>query len=249
MTLRVMTYNVHRCVGVDRRLDLERIAAVIAAERPDVVALQELDVLRQRTGGVDQARQLAELLTMRAHFNAAMRVEEEEYGDAILTALPCRLVKAAPLPTDPGLKFLEPRGAVWVAVEVTTRTGPVEVQIINTHLGLAPKEQRIQADALLGPDWTGSAAFAGPAVLMGDFNATPLSSAYRKLAGQLRNAQDEVRTTAQPTFPSGFPILRIDHVFLKGDITVERMESPFDRRARAASDHLPLLAQLQVGID
>ena len=84
---------------------------------------------------------------------------------------------------------------------------------------------------------------------MGDFNATPLSSAYRKLAGGLRNAQDGVKTTAQPTFPSGFPILRIDHIFLRGDIIVERMESPFDRRARVASDHLPLLAQLQVGID
>ena len=91
MTLRVMTYNVHRCVGVDKRLDLERVAEVIAAARPDVVALQELDVGRRRTKGVDQAHGLAELLGMRSHFNAALHVEEERYGDAILTALPERL--------------------------------------------------------------------------------------------------------------------------------------------------------------
>ena len=55
MTVRLMTYNVHRCVGVDRKLDIDRVADVIAACRPDVVALQELDVGRARTRGVDQA--------------------------------------------------------------------------------------------------------------------------------------------------------------------------------------------------
>ena len=52
---RIMTYNVHRCVGVDRKLDVDRVAAVIAEYEPDVVALQELDVHRARTRGVDQA--------------------------------------------------------------------------------------------------------------------------------------------------------------------------------------------------
>eukprot|EP01036_Dinobryon_divergens_P054167 gene54167-72393_t len=54
--MRLVTYNVHRCVGIDRRLDVERIAGVIAELEPDIVCLQELDVGRARTGGVDQAR-------------------------------------------------------------------------------------------------------------------------------------------------------------------------------------------------
>ncbi|HYG26664.1 MAG TPA: endonuclease/exonuclease/phosphatase family protein, partial [Caulobacteraceae bacterium] len=65
MKLRLMTYNVHRCVGTDRDLDVERVAEVIADCQPDIVALQELDVGRARTRGVDQAHRLAELLGMR----------------------------------------------------------------------------------------------------------------------------------------------------------------------------------------
>ena len=60
--VRILTYNVHRCVGVDRRLDVGRVAAVIAAQEPDIVALQELDVGRARTGGADQAHRLAQRL-------------------------------------------------------------------------------------------------------------------------------------------------------------------------------------------
>jgi endonuclease/exonuclease/phosphatase family metal-dependent hydrolase len=240
MTLRLMTWNVHRCVGTDRKLDVGRVAEVIAACNPDIVALQELDVGRRRTGGVDQAHRLAELLSMRAHFNAALTVEEERYGDAILTALPERLVKVGALPGLPKLRGLEPRGALWVAVEV----GGVELQVINTHLGLVPREQQVQTAELLGQRWLGSEGFTGPAVLLGDFNATPFSQTYRMLTAVLRDAQDGMGRSPTATFPSGFPILRIDHVFLSEGIRTVAVESPFDPRARTASDHLPLVVTL-----
>lgn len=242
MTLRLMTYNVHRCVGVDRKLDIERVADVIAACRPDIVALQELDVGRARTRGVDQAHRLAELLRMRSHFHPAMTVEGERYGDAILTALPERLVKAGGLPGLPRIKALEPRGALWVAVEAEG----VELQVINTHLGLVPREQQVQVAELLGERWLGSEAFTGPAVLLGDFNALPVSRTYRMLAAVLRDAQDEVARAPTATFPSGFPVLRIDHVFLAGGVRATAIDSPFDPRARAASDHLPLVVELEL---
>lgn len=244
MKLRIMTWNVHRCVGTDRRLDVERCARVIAAARPDIVALQELDVVRRRTGMVDQAHRLAELLEMTHRFNAAMKVEEEAYGDAILTAMPERLVRAGPLPHYRRIRGLEPRGAVWIAV---TLPDGRELQVINTHLGLVPREQQAQATALV-EDWMADEAFTAPAVLLGDFNATPFSSTYRILAGALRDAQ-AVGPRGKPpvsTFPSGFPFLRIDHVFVSGGLTVTRVESPFDPLTRAASDHLPLIVDLTV---
>jgi endonuclease/exonuclease/phosphatase family metal-dependent hydrolase len=71
---RILTYNVHRCVGVDRKLDVARVADVIAAQEPDIVALQELDVGRLRTGNVDQAHEIAQRLEMTFHFNAAMKL-------------------------------------------------------------------------------------------------------------------------------------------------------------------------------
>lgn len=237
-----MTWNVHRCVGTDRKLNVARVAEVIAACRPDIVALQELDVGRRRTGGVDQAHRLAEMLQMRAHFNAALTVEEERYGDAILTALPERLVKTGPLPGLPKLRGLEPRGALWVAVEV----GGVELQVINTHLGLVPREQQVQTAELLGQRWLGSEGFTGPAVLLGDFNATPFSQTYRMLTAVMRDAQDGLAKAPTATFPSGFPILRIDHVFLSAGIRTVAVESPFDPRVRVASDHLPLVVTLDL---
>jgi endonuclease/exonuclease/phosphatase family metal-dependent hydrolase len=234
MKLRLMTYNVHRCVGVDRRLDVERVAAVIADARPDIVALQELDVGRQRTGHVDQAHRLAELLGMRSRFHPAMHVEEEQYGDAILTALPERLVKAAELPLYRRVRGLEPRGAIWIAVDL----GGVELQVINTHLGLVPQEQQRQAAALLGEEWMASEAFTAP----------PYSATYRMLHTVLKDAQAGRRQAPTATFPSRFPFMRIDHVFLAGAVEVLGVHSPYDVRARVASDHLPLVVDLEISL-
>lgn len=234
-----MTYNVHRCVGVDKKLDVERVAEVIDDMRPDVVCLQELDVGRMRTKGVDQAHRLAELLRMAHHFHPAMHIEEERYGDAILTALPERLVRAGSLPGYPRVPGLEPRGALWVAVQV----GGVELQIINTHLGLVPKEQQRQAAALLG-DWMAADAWVAPAVLVGDFNASPMSATYRMLTSILSDAQRHRVATA--TFPSRFPFMRIDHVFHTGGVKVVSVESPYHPKARVASDHLPLLVEIEL---
>ena len=122
---RIVTYNVHRCVGNDRRLNVARIAEVLAKLEPDIVAMQELDVGRARTDRVDQAHEIARRLDMACHFNAALTVEEERYGDAILTRYPERLVQVGPLPGHPGIPQLEPRGALWVEVEI--EGAPVQI--------------------------------------------------------------------------------------------------------------------------
>jgi endonuclease/exonuclease/phosphatase family metal-dependent hydrolase len=245
MKLRLMTYNVHRCVGTDRRLDVERVAEVIAAEQPDVVALQELDVGRARTRGVDQAHRLAQLLKMTSHFHPAMTVEEELYGDAILTALPEKKVKAEGLPLYTRIRGLEPRGALWVTVDV----GGTPVQIINTHLGLVPQEQKRQAAALLGERWMAREDWRAPGILLGDFNASPYSATYRMLRAALRDAQTQSptwRRSPTATFPSSFPFMRIDHVFLTKGLETVGVHSPYGPLARTASDHLPLVVDLEI---
>ena len=239
---RIMTYNVHRCVGVDGKLDVARIARVIAQARPDIVALQELDVGRSRTGGVDQAHALAELLGMKFHFNAALRVEEERYGDAILTAAPMRLVKAGALPGSRAVRGLEPRGAVWVKIELDG----VELNVINTHLGLVPHEQRAQAAALVAAGWIGSPDCSDPAILVGDFNATQRHAAYRRLAERMRDAQKLVRRRHVATFPSRWPMLSIDHVFVSPSILVQAAHAARGVLVRTASDHRPLLVDFSL---
>jgi endonuclease/exonuclease/phosphatase family metal-dependent hydrolase len=240
---RIVTYNVHRCVGNDRRLDVARIAEVLARLEPDIVALQELDVGRARTGGVDQAHEIARRLDMAWHFHAALKVEEELYGDAILTTLPERLIQVGPLPGHPLVRRLEPRGALWVEADVDGRT----VQVINTHLGLVPKEQQIQAMHLAGPSWLEHPRFVGPRILLGDFNATATSVVYRTLLSRLSAARSlSPKKSPTSTFPSQLPVLRIDHLFVSPEIRVTNVTAPYDPLTRAASDHLPLVMDFEL---
>jgi endonuclease/exonuclease/phosphatase family metal-dependent hydrolase len=235
---RLLTYNVHRCVGMDRRLDVGRIAGVIAEHEPDIVCLQELDVGRARTGFVDQAQSIADSLAMTFHFHAAMRVEAEQYGDAILTLRPERLVKSGPLPSVRGVPGVEPRGALWVAIDFDG----VTLNVINTHLGLIPREQRLQALALAGEGWLGHPDCTGPTLLTGDFNATSLTRPYQTLVRKLADCQRTLRLRPSvKTFPSSFPAIRIDHCFTSPEVVVTRVHAPFSPLARMASDHLPLV--------
>jgi endonuclease/exonuclease/phosphatase family metal-dependent hydrolase len=238
---RILTYNVHRCVGVDGRLSPERIAAVIAEANPDIVALQELDVGRRRSGGVHQAEAIADALGMVMHFHPAMRVVEELYGDAILTAAPSRLVKAGALPLAPGAPRAEPRGALWVTVDLAGQ----RYDILNTHLGLRGAERLAQVDALLGPHWIGSQNEATPMILAGDFNAIPASRAYRRLAAGLRTGPKGAQHRPPKTFPSRLPLLALDHVFVSHRVEVLRMAPLRSPLARRASDHLPLLVEFR----
>ncbi|WP_420479838.1 endonuclease/exonuclease/phosphatase family protein [Brevundimonas sp. FT23028] len=240
---RLLTYNVHRCVGVDRKLDVSRIAAVIAEHEPDIVCLQELDVGRARTGFVDQAREIAEQLAMSYHFHPAMRVEAELYGDAVLTHLPERLVRSGGLPTVRGVPGLEPRGALWVAIEI----GSATLNVFNTHLGLVPREQRLQAAALVGDHWLGHPECTGPTLLTGDFNATSITRPYQILARRLADCQRSLGLKPSvKTFPSSFPAIRIDHCFTSPEITVTGVSAPFSPLARMASDHLPLIIDFEI---
>ena len=242
-TLRVMTYNVHSCIGMDGKLSPERIARVIARYQPDIVALQELDVGRARTEGVDQAHLIARCLEMDFHFHPALHLEEERYGDAILTHLPMRLVKAGTLPGLPGKPFLEPRGALWVAIDVHG----TQIQVLNTHLGLLPRERLAQVEALLGPEWLAHPDCRGPVILCGDLNALPASKVCRRLRNRLNDAQIEhKRQRPRGTFFGRFPVARIDHVFVDAGFEVTGIEVPDSELARLASDHLPLIVEVKL---
>lgn len=241
--MRILTYNVHRCTGRDRRTSPERIAAVIAEARPDIVALQEVDVHRARTGGVDQADAIARALGMQFHFSTVLRVEDAEgYGDAIMTALPTRLVRAAKIPGRPRIPGVEWRGALWVTVDV----GGLPVQVVTTHLGLSAGERRIQLDALFGEGWLGHAECAGPKILLGDFNAPPGSRAYRRIVRDLADAQAVAGGHRRATYPARWPVLALDHIFLDDAWTVVEAGVWRSRTARVASDHLPVVVEAQV---
>ncbi len=237
-TVRIMTYNVHGCVGLDGKCSPERIARVIARHDADVVTLQELDVGRSRSGCVDQVEQIARRLDMTFHFHPTFLIEDGQYGNAILSRFPMYLVKVAPLPQL--RKDLEPRGAMWVAIDI----GFTKLQLINSHLSIWPAERLLQAEALSGADWLANSACSGPVVLCGDFNALPTSPAYRKIGSVLRDTQ--LHLNAHRPQNTWMGLGRIDHVFVGPRIQVTGIRVPTTSLDRQSSDHWPLVVDIHV---
>ena len=241
LTFRIMTWNVHGCFGTDRRLSPFRIAKVIALYSPDIVALQELDVKRARSGIVDQPRLIARDLKMYFHFSPALEVEEEKYGNAVLSRFELKLMRAGPLPTLPERTDLEQRSALWARV----KTVRGEINVINTHLGLNRTERLSQANALLGPEWIGDPECRPPIIICGDFNTGAYSPVYKKLNSRFRDAQ--LSLPGKPpgkTFPAFFPVFRLDHIFLSGEFGIKDVEVPRTPLTVKASDHLPVVAEI-----
>jgi len=237
-----MTYNVHSCVGTDSLLSPERIAAVIAEAAPDVVCLQEVDAGRMRTGRLRQAEVIARELGMACEFHPAIRLDEEQYGDAILSRSPLRLVRAGLLPWPKSLLAFEPRGVLWAAATIEG----VEWQLMNTHFGLGRGERRLQAAALASDEWIGAAAQHPPLVVCGDLNSRPGSKVHRILTREVVDAQTVRGGARHRTFPTRFPLVCLDYVFVSQGVQVKALACHKTPLARVASDHYPLVAELAV---
>ncbi len=239
--LRVLTYNIHACMGMDGKTSPARTARVIGALTPDVVALQEVDAGRFRTSGVHQARHLGEALEMDHRFFPLIESKDGQYGLAVLSRFPIRRERFAVLPGPFG-RGREQRGAMWVTVE--TPDGPVH--LFNTHLSLYRRERMAQIEALLGPAWVADVPEGEPVILCADLNAGPRSPVYRRLAGRLRDVQTSVPgVTPRATFFSRSPILRLDHIFVSDPLAPVAVQIPAGQEVRLTSDHLPLAAELR----
>ena len=239
--LRVATYNVHGCVGMDRQRSEARIAEVIAQLSVDIVALQELDLSRRRSAGVDQTGMIAEQLGWHSYFHPAMQRDDEHYGNAVLSRYPLSFRRAAELPGTAPFFCRENRAAIEMDVE--TNLGAVH--IINTHLGLGWRERLLQAQLFTSAEWHAAIAGDAPLILLGDFNSLPGSRPYRALTQYLRDVRELVRTTRPiRTFPTWFPALAVDHIFINAALQPLSLTVHRSTVARIASDHFPLVAEL-----
>jgi endonuclease/exonuclease/phosphatase family metal-dependent hydrolase len=239
----MLTYNVHSCVGLDGKLSPRRIARVIAQYEPDVVALQEVDVGRARTGGEDQAAVIADDLGMHFQFYPAMVVEGGQYGNCVLSRLPMHLVQAEVLPPLSATSTAEPRVAIWIRLE----TSSTPVQFVNTHLGLRAGERLAHVQTLLGPQWLGDDRCTQGSILCGDFNDGPSSRVWRYCASRLRDVQTEAASRgARRTWFGHYPLVRIDHIFIGDGIEAVQVDVGDDHLSRIASDHRPLFAELTI---
>lgn len=245
---RVMTYNVHRCIGAGGVDSIDDIASLCAEAQADIIALQELDAPEtDEEAGVHHARDLASRLGMQLLFCRTFRRGVGYYGHALLSRYPLELkrVTTFPAPEQPGS---EPRGAIWARAAL----GPDRtLDIISTHLGLSRRDRALQSKELLGAAWLANPELRRPVILCGDLNAVAsASSTYRRLATNLLDVQRAIPGhRPKATFPARLPVLRLDHVLVSPGIGVRGVTVPWNTRSRRASDHLPLIVDLELQLD
>jgi endonuclease/exonuclease/phosphatase family metal-dependent hydrolase len=180
---------------------------------------------------------------MEHHFNPTVRIEEETFGDAILSTYPMRLIKADALAIKPRFSFLEPRGALWIQIPFQNST----LQFINTHLGLNGPERIIHTKELMGENWLGNSQCADPVILCGDFNSRPGSQVFRIFRKRLYSAQTQAGYKKHKgTWFGRWPIICLDHILVSPAIEVIKIEVGDSYLARVASDHRPLIAEVRI---
>lgn len=212
---------------------------MIASMSVDAVALQELDLGRSRSAGVDQAQLIAAELGWDRLFHPAMRYADEQYGNAILSRHPLALLEAVQLPGEGSWYCREKRVAIWAAIE--TELG--RVHVINTHFGLGRTDRLLQAQALGGK--LAAASKDEPLLLLGDFNSRTASRSINLLRTHLRSVRALLPAAGLcRTFPTRFPVVAVDHIFVNEVLRPEALRVHRTPLARLASDHYPLVAEL-----
>jgi endonuclease/exonuclease/phosphatase family metal-dependent hydrolase len=232
VTLRVLCYNIHHGEGTDGKIDLPRLAKVITAAKPDLVALQEVDHKTRRTGGVDQTAELARLTGLAGKFGKAIDYEGGGYGQAVLSRFPIDELKVHLLPGTPDRERR-------IAAEARVTVGGRDLSFVTTHLhhqnAAFREQQAAELNALFG-------TADRPVILAGDLNADPDSKPLGILLGKWANA------TSGPalfTFPAGKPAKQIDYVLYRPAGRFRAVEAKVIAEA-VASDHRPVLAVLEL---
>ena len=231
--LRVLTYNLHHGEGTDGRIDLPRIAAVVRAAEPDLVALQEVDRLARRTGNVDQAAEYIRLIGLHGWYGAAMPFQGGEYGQTLLARWPLREPRVVRLPGTAGR---EPRIATTALVDVP-RLGRLRWACCHLDATRTDEDRWEQAGALLRE--FGHEGL--PTLLAGDFNDVPESRVMKRLLAADTGWLDTAGDSAAPTSPADHPKSRIDYVLAHPRDHWRVLESRVLPEA-VASDHRALLA-------
>jgi endonuclease/exonuclease/phosphatase family metal-dependent hydrolase len=233
-SLRVVTYNIHTCVGVDRRYDPDRIAAVLREIDADIACLQEVDARRRIERHADQWAYLGEATGCRVILGAGVRDHHRRFGNAILTRFPVLAARSI----DLTVRGYEPRGAIDADLLIGDRM----LRVLATHLGLHAGERLLQANRLmtaLGEPSAANRRTADAVLLMGDLNEwRGRSGALRALDGRLGPS------AAARTFPSWMPMLSLDRMYADGPAVLRDVSVYRTPLARLASDHLPLVGSL-----
>lgn len=241
-TLRVATYNIHRGLGRDGRLDPERIANVVLALDADIIALQEVETPAAVAPGAVALLHRLRQQGYASVLGPTMLSERGSYGNVLLSRLPVQVHRGH----DLGQPGREPRGLIEASLRFDGRaagqsgsTRGQEVLCLATHLGLCRWERRRQVERLVEriDALCPQGCFQSPVILLGDFNE------WRRRARCLSPINERLHSsTPRPTYPSYWPLLPLDRIWFGGGLRLGQLKVVKTGAARVASDHLPLRA-------
>lgn len=234
-TMRLATYNIHRCRGLDGRTRPERIASVLTDIDADVIALQEVVGASPRRVG--QAAELGAALGMGWVMSPTRHLRTALYGNVVLSRFPVRHHQQY----DLTWKTCEPRLVQRADIALDDEHS---LHVYNVHLGTALRERRNQAERLA--DIVHDRRVVGPKIVLGDFNEWARGLATDVLAARLESVDLRRYIRRRWTYPGIFPILHLDHIYYEGRVEVTDVRLPRTRLALVASDHLPLVADLTI---
>lgn len=232
--LRLATYNIHKCRGMDGRTRVDRIADVLASLEADVIALQEVV-----GGGPEENGQAAELgarLGMGWVMDSVRLLRGRAYGNVVLSRLPIDTTHRCDLSCDKR----EPRACHRVDVDVHGQV----LHVFNVHLGTAVLERRRQAPRLA--EFVADTHVHGPKVLLGDFNEWVKGLTSKTLSEMLEGIDITAHLRRRKTYPGVLPMFHLDHIYVAGGLEVEKVSFPRNRLTLVASDHIPLVADVKM---
>jgi endonuclease/exonuclease/phosphatase family metal-dependent hydrolase len=235
LQVRVVTYNIHRCIGIDRRRRPDRVAAVLREINADVIAIQE--VIGAGPGGSSQIEEIGAGLGMGWVMASARLLRGHQFGNAVLSRFPI----THHVEHDLSWKTCEERCMQRVDVDVQ---GAI-LHVYNVHLGTAILERRHQAQRLA--TIVSDRHVGGPKLVLGDFNEWMRGLTTTLLSSRLKSVDLASYLKRKRTYPGIFPILHLDHIYYAGNLDIVSIELPRTRRSLVASDHLPLVADVRIG--
>jgi endonuclease/exonuclease/phosphatase family metal-dependent hydrolase len=235
MRIRVATYNVHKCRGIDRRTDPERIAAVIREVDADVIAIQEIVDARDGRTEFDQAR----LADYRWCFGENRRLHGGSYGNMTLSRLPFGVCENY----DITWRKRERRGCL--RTDLSLSDGYM-LHLFNVHLGTGFVERRHQARKMLTDAVLHRPNPAGPRIVVGDFNEWTRGLASRLMGKSFEAVEPRAFLRYARTYPGLLPFLHLDHFYYDKHLALKSFRLHRSRKALVASDHLPLVADFEL---
>lgn len=235
---RIATYNIHKCVGIDRKYSPERIADVLREIDADVFALQEVVCHSLAHRRDHQAAFLAEELGMEFRLGENRLHRGGDYGNAVLSRMPIGDHKNH----DITVKKYEPRGCLRTEIKLDEVRS---IQFLNVHMGTSFFERRLQVQKLAAEHVLDAPLMGGKRIVAGDFNEWTRGLTSRLLSSRFQSVDPKLHLGRTRTFPGIMPLVHLDHIYFDDEFTLVHAFVHRSKTALLASDHLPIVAEFE----